>query len=103
MPGLVHCPLQAERMLLLGGPPVMAAFISWPMGMPVETANAHLPMPSGTSGAPGSLQASSQGVGALGPHDVRKLHCCCFGARLAGSHRTLQTIAVDLFRFFILR
>lgn len=77
MPGLVHDPLQAERMVSLGGLPVTAAFTSRPMGVP-ETGGAHLPMPSDTSGAPGPLQASSQGMGALEPHDARELHSCCF-------------------------
>lgn len=63
MPGLVHCPLQAERMVSQGGLPVMETLISRPMGVPVETGGAHLPMPSGISGAPGPLQASNQGVG----------------------------------------
>lgn len=46
---------------------MVTEFISQLMGMPVETGGAHLPISSATSGAPGPLQPSSQGVGTLEP------------------------------------
>lgn len=87
---------------LPGRPALMETLISWPMGVPVETGGAHLPMPSGISGAPGLLQASNQGVGGLSnPMVSGSSTPAVFGAWFAGSHRTLQTIVVDSFECLV--
>lgn len=76
-----------------------AASISRLTRVPVEICGAYFLILSAASGAPGSLQPSSQGL--LGPLMSGSPTRIVFGAWLAGSHRELQTIVVDSYEFFV--